>query len=379
MRKKRFYNNKKRNTKWTEPVKGRKFDFADKYIDAGTGSDKFDSKRPKKRKKRFTAEKTGKFFKNAIVVLLCFCVVSAGYTIMDLYMERNAMPENNSNSQVESNIGSLSLNIKSRVVPSLSLDGGVMLDAVISDTQNQGYSSVTFDLKRNDGTIGYESKLATIDAYGAISSASTDLEGSVARLLESDLLPIARISCYKDNIAPVADLTAAVTNGASLYKDADGNTYLNPDSQTTYNYIKGIIEEAKGMGITVFVLDNTELPEDIGSNYKDGFAGLTKKLYADLGEEIKLLMAVDVDAVCDVVNNAVPDEDSEENAVALPEGDTEYVQSDEEFEKDLSQKIQRNAGTNAVYYITTNREDDLKSYLNGKDTANYIISVENEP
>lgn len=379
MRKKRFYNNKKRNTKWTEPEKGRKIDFADKYIDAGTGSDKFDSKRPKKRKKRFTAEKTGKFFKNAIVVLLCFCVVSAGYTIMDLYMERNAMPENNSNSQVESNIGSLSLNIKSRVVPSLSLDGGVMLDAVISDTQNQGYSSVTFDLKRNDGTIGYESKLATIDAYGAISSASTDLEGSVARLLESDLLPIARISCYRDNIAPVADLTAAVTNGASLYKDADGNTYLNPDSQTTYNYIKGIIEEAKGMGITVFVLDNTELPEDIGSNYKDGFAGLTKKLYADLGEEIKLLMAVDVDAVCDVVNNAVPDEDSEENAEALPEGDTEYVQSDEEFEKDLSQKIQRNAGTNAVYYITTNREDDLKSYLNGKDTANYIISVENEP
>lgn len=379
MRKKRFYNNKKRNTKWTEPEKGRKIDFADKYIDAGTGSDKFDSKRPKKRKKRFTAEKTGKFFKNAIVVLLCFCVVSAGYTIMDLYMERNAMPENNSNSQVESNIGSLSLNIKSRVVPSLSLDGGVMLDAVISDTQNQGYSSVTFDLKRNDGTIGYESKLATIDAYGAISSASTDLEGSVARLLESDLLPIARISCYRDNIAPVADLTAAVTNGASLYKDADGNTYLNPDSQTTYNYIKGIIEEAKGMGITVFVLDNTELPEDIGSNYKDGFAGLTKKLYADLGEEIKLLMAVDVDAVCDVVNNAVPDEDSEENAVALPEGDTEYVQSDEEFEKDLSQKIQRNAGTNAVYYITTNREDDLKSYLNGKDTANYIIYVENEP
>lgn len=379
MRKKRFYNNKKRNTKWTEPEKGRKIDFADKYIDAGTGSDKFDSKRPKKRKKRFTAEKTGKFFKNAIVVLLCFCVVSAGYTIMDLYMERNAMPENNSNSQVESNIGSLSLNIKSRVVPSLSLDGGVMLDAVISDTQNQGYSSVTFDLKRNDGTIGYESKLATIDAYGAISSASTDLEGSVARLLESDLLPIARISCYRDNIAPVADLTAAVTNGASLYKDADGNTYLNPDSQTTYNYIKGIIEEVKGMGITVFVLDNTELPEDIGSNYKDGFAGLTKKLYADLGEEIKLLMAVDVDAVCDVVNNAVPDEDSEENAVALPEGDTEYVQSDEEFEKDLSQKIQRNAGTNAVYYITTNREDDLKSYLNGKDTANYIISVENEP
>lgn len=370
MRKKRFYNNKKRNTKWTESVKGRKIDFADKYIDAGTGSDKFDSKRPKRKKKIFTSERLGKFFKNAVVVLIGFCIVSVGYTIMDLYMERNAMPEADGNSQVQSNIGTLSLNIKSRVVPSLSLDNGVMLDAVIADTLNQGYSSVTFDLKRNDGTIGYESKLATIDAYGAVSSASTDLEGSVAMLLESDLLPVARISCYKDNIAPVADLTSAVTKGASVYRDLAGNTYLNPDSKTTYNYIKGIIEEAKGMGITVFVLDNTELPDDISENYNDGFATLTKRLYADFGDEIKLLMAVDIDAVSDLENNS--DEDGEE-------ADSEYNQSNKEFEEELSQKIQRNAGTNAVYYITTNREEDVKSYLSGKDTANYIIFAENQP
>lgn len=379
MRKKRFYNNKKRNTKWTEPVRGRKIDFADKYIDAGTGSDIFDKKRPKKKKKKITAEKTGKFFKNAIVVLLCFCLVSAGYTIMDLYMERNAMPQTDDNSRVESNIGNLSLNIKSKIVPSLSFDGGVMLDAVIADIQNQGYSSVTFDLKRDDGTIGYESKLATIGAYGAISSASTNLEGSVAELLKSDLLPIARISCYKDNIAPVADLTAAVTKGASLYKDADGNTYLNPDSKITYNYIKSIIEEAKGMGITVFVLDNTELPEDIGSEYRDGFANLAKQLYADLGDEIKLLMAVDIDAVSGTVNNDSENSDSEGEEETQPETNNKYAQTGEEFENELSQKIQRNAGSDAVYYITTNREEDLKNYLDGKDTANYIISVENEP
>lgn len=379
MRKKRFYNNKKRNTKWTEPVKGRKIDFADKYIDAGTGSDIFDKKRPKKKKKKITAEKTGKFFKNAIVVLLCFCLVSAGYTIMDLYMERNAMPQTDDNSRVESNIGNLSLNIKSKIVPSLSFDGGVMLDAVIADIQNQGYSSVTFDLKRDDGTIGYESKLATIGAYGAISSASTNLKGSVAELLKSDLLPIARISCYKDNIAPVADLTAAVTKGASLYKDADGNTYLNPDSKITYNYIKSIIEEAKGMGITVFVLDNTELPEDIGSEYRDGFANLAKQLYADLGDEIKLLMAVDIDAVSGTVNNDSENSDSEGEEETQPETNNKYAQTGEEFENELSQKIQRNAGSDAVYYITTNREEDLKNYLDGKDTANYIISVENEP
>lgn len=51
MKKKRFYNNKKRNIKWTEKQTGRKISFADKYIEAGSGSDKFDAKRPKQKKK----------------------------------------------------------------------------------------------------------------------------------------------------------------------------------------------------------------------------------------------------------------------------------------------------------------------------------------
>ena len=51
MKKKRFYNNKKRNIKWTEKQTGRKISFADKYIEAGSGSHKFDAKRPKQKKK----------------------------------------------------------------------------------------------------------------------------------------------------------------------------------------------------------------------------------------------------------------------------------------------------------------------------------------
>ena len=63
MKKKRFYNNKKRNSKWTEKETGRKISFADKYIDAGNGSDKFDSKRPKPKKKRAAKEKRLNFSK----------------------------------------------------------------------------------------------------------------------------------------------------------------------------------------------------------------------------------------------------------------------------------------------------------------------------
>ncbi|MDD6728988.1 MAG: putative glycoside hydrolase [Eubacteriales bacterium] len=370
MKKKRFYNNKKRNTKWTEPAVGRKIDFADKYIDAGTGSDKYDSKRPKKRKKRITADKARKVAKNIIVVVCCFLIVSAGYTLVDFYMERNSMPAETDNAENDTNISNLSININSIAVQSLSLDGGVMLDAVITNAQEQGYSCVTFDLKRDDGTVGYESKLATIDAYGAVSSASSDLEESVSKMTESDLLPVARISCYKDNIAPTADLTAAVTKGTSVYRDADGFAYLNPDSSVTYNYIKGIIEETKGLGISVFVLDNTELPDEIAEGYNDGFAVLTKKLHADFGDEIKFLSAIDVDATV-AENNTEKGENDEYS-------DSTQPSLDEEFEKLLTEKIPVTAGSNAVYYITTNKPDAVKEYLSSKNIKNYIIAVQTD-
>ena len=48
------------------------------------------------------------------------------------------------------------------------------------------------------------------------------------------------------------------------------------------------------MGINVFLLDNTTLPGDISGDYNDGFAALAKKLYAEFGQDIKFIEAIDV-------------------------------------------------------------------------------------
>ena len=294
MKKKRFYNNKKRNSKWTEKETGRKISFADKYIDAGSGSDKFDFKRPKPKKKRAAKEKTAKLFKNIAIVIACFLIISVGYSAMDLYIDRNAMPETEENTGESVSFSNVNLMLKGMSVQSISLDNSVMLDSVIKSAEDEAYSSVTFDLKRDDGTIGYNSKLATIRAYGAISSPAAQLEKSVAKLNQADIIPIGRISCYKDNIVALSDLDSAIKSGKSVYKDANGNAYLNPNNSTTYNYIKSIIEETKAMGINVFLLDNTKLPGDISGDYNDGFAALAKKLYAEFGQDIKFIEAIDV-------------------------------------------------------------------------------------
>lgn len=440
MKKKRFYNNKKRNSKWTEKETGRKISFADKYIDAGNGSDKFDFKRPKPKKKRAAKEKTAKLFKNIAIVIACFLIISVGYSAMDLYIDRNAMPETEENTGESVSFSNVNLMLKGMSVQSISLDNSVMLDSVIKSAEDEAYSSVTFDLKRDDGTIGYNSKLATIRAYGAISSPAAQLEKSVAKLNQADIIPIGRISCYKDNIVALSDLDSAIKSGKSVYKDANGNAYLDPNNSTTYNYIKSIIEETKAMGINVFLLDNTKLPGDISGDYNDGFAALAKKLYAEFGQDIKFIEAIDVTINDDSISDEpVTDENGDDGTVSttkkrepltdedgdiiygndgqpvyptkegettattkarIPltdeDGDIVYgndgspvysteessasevtTQSSSSLEKQIDKKISKKSSGNKMYYISTNNAQKVKKILDNKKITNYIIQSTN--
>ena len=94
MKRKRFYKNVKRNTKWTEEEKGYPIDFADKYAsDEGIYSDKFDYMRPKIKKKRKHKAKARTLLKRLGIAVLCFAIICVGYTCMDVFMLRNGMPE----------------------------------------------------------------------------------------------------------------------------------------------------------------------------------------------------------------------------------------------------------------------------------------------
>ena len=266
---------------------------------------------------------------------------------MDLYIERKAMPIAPSSDDVVADMNNVSLVLQCDRIEPMAMDGGVMLSAVIDETNDKGYTSVAFDLKRDDGTIGYDSSLATIDMYGAESSPAGDIGKSINEFLANDILPVGRISCYKDNVAASGDLTAGITVNNKLYVDSDGNTYLNPDSQTTYNYIKGIIEEVKGMGVTVFILDNCDLPEDISGNYKDGFKILAEKLYNDFGSDIRLVEGVSVTI-------------SSDNAKAI--------------QKEWEEKTKDISGDNIIFNITAKNKNKVKDYLDNHSNINYSIT-----
>ncbi|MDE6470780.1 MAG: putative glycoside hydrolase [Eubacterium sp.] len=347
MKKKRFYNNKKRNEKWTEPPKGRKINFADKYIESGNSSDKYDNRRKKEKKPLFTKEHLRSFAKYLIVALGCFVIVGTGYTLMDLYIERNAMPLNENDESVSTDMSNVALQLKSARIEPLSMDGGVMLEAVVDEVIDGGYTSVTFDIKRDDGTIGYDSALATIDMYGAEASPAIDVQNSIAQFVSNDILPVGRISCYKDNVVGASDLTAGLIVNGKLYRDSGDNAYLNPSSESAYNYIRGIVEESKGMGVTVFVLENCNLPEELGNSYGDGFKPLADKLYKDFGNDIKLIEGVAV-----TVNG--------DNAKSI--------------EEEWKEKTASINSSNIIFNVTAKDKEKVKQFLDTQDGISYIIS-----
>ncbi len=384
MKRKRFYKNVKRNQIWTEEVKGREIDFADKYVyNDGVYSDKYDYLRPKqKRKKYFNKNNVISFFKKVGIAVLCVLVLNIGYMFMNVYMQRHAMPET---SQDEGNLSEVPLNevaldLKSKYVESVSLDGGVMLDSVITELQANGYNSVAFDIKREEGTVGYKSALANVDTFGAVAFPATNLKGSIATLGNEDILSVGVVHCYRDNLVPSVQKSMAITGSNGLvYKDSSDNTYLNPNLDATYNYIKGIIQEAYEMGVTIFVLDDVNLPSSISDSYNDGFENIATRLYKDLGTDIKLLEAVNVELKSFAPTeekNSSNDKNSEKDKDSKKDKDKNKNNSKpDEKDDEISEKLSSNLDNNKIYFVKTSAEKDvIKQKLEEHGIINFILS-----
>lgn len=357
-RKNSFHNNESRNQKWTEEPKGRIIEFADKYAVDDNSGNKFSKPQYNYSAAIKAKEKKQKKLKSVLIFFMCAVLICVGYTITDIHMIRSAKPAEHMKYNIESgnaqgDLADAVLEINSCKVESVSLDASVMLSSVIEEVTQNGYTSITFDAKRSDGTIGYESALASVDTYNAISSAASKPSASIKELLDNDILPIARICCYKDNIVPVQSSSIAVKDGEKIFTDDNANTYLNPDNDIVYGYIKDIIQECYNYGITVFVLYGCDLPESISGSYNDGFDALCIKLQKDLGNSIKFFEEVDVQ---------ISGKDPSSNKI-----------TNSAIKKEIEQFTKINK--NQIYYITTKADrNKITSQLIKNSINCYIIN-----
>lgn len=347
---KRFYSNDKRGQKWTEPEVGRPIDFADKYIEPRTQAGQAELDR-ERRKKGPAFQKTtpGQVVRRVLLVLLGLVLLYAGYILMDAWMDLHAMPAAQTDTVDGNTISTVALEAKATKVDSLSLDGAVMLDAMMDDLSSGGYTAACFDIKRADGTVGYASTLGTVAAAGAVFSPAGDLRSSCQKLGKNDLLVLGHIVCYPDNVQTAANPAWAVKSGKTAYTDPAGNRYLNPDSTEVYNYIRSLVEESVRAGVTVFVLEGTELPQAAGTFNHNGFADLSKRLTADLGQDVKFLQPVAV------------------NITSTTTAD---------LKKEVADKCTQNPNENQIYAITCPEKSRraVKQLLDDRGCTCYLIT-----
>ena len=314
------------------------------------------------RRKRSTREKQAQSQKrrrNILIAFMCVVLVCVGYIGTDVFIIRHAEPVSHMEeaTQKNGNGNSKTGNAKyaSLGIPSIALDDSVMLSSVIGEARKTKLSSVAFELKRSDGTIGYTSNLTTVETFGAVSMPAKKLHESVKTLNEKNITPIAVICCYKDNTAAGKAAEMTLMNGDKPYKDSKGNTYLNPDSDSAVKYLKEIVTESYNLGVRVFVLTSVNLPDGIREGHSDGFNKLVNRLNTEIGGDAVFLEGVSTEL------NGWNVEDGEYNDEGLR----------------IEIKKLRKLKSNQIYVIKTEKElSDIKKALKSKKVSRYIIFEE---
>lgn len=161
----------------------------------------------------------------------------------------------------------------------------------------QGYDSILFDLKSQDGTVHY-----TIDYNEPVNARVTaehpiDLQQTAQQILDAGLMPVASIYTFHDNIYPLADNSAS-----TYYMDSDvlwvddapdkgGKPWIDPFTQSGQDYIRHIIDDAIEAGFQKIILQEVQFPEGYSLNMIDYGAHASDDKHAFLAQYIEQMTA----------------------------------------------------------------------------------------
>lgn len=173
-----------------------------------------------------------------------------------------------------------------------------------------GGNAALLNLKANDGSLGYVSALPQAISFQS-SESDPDLNRKLQAIASSELYTIARISCFKDNLAPKADASLAIkTNSGYNWRDGEDVRWMNPSVEAVRDYLVGICGELAPMGFDELLLDNACWPTTghldyikVGPDYdpdhlNEALESFCQAIQTALeGQDILLSMAVNAEAL----------------------------------------------------------------------------------
>lgn len=157
---------------------------------------------------------------------------------------------------------------------------GVMLERTAlydgtaqTQVQQAGATAAIFDMKADDGSLGYISQLELAQET-QVSASDPAINAAIQLLTSGDLYTVARVSCFRDNTLPREDSALAIPKSGGSWRDSDGCYWLSPASAEARAYVTGICRELAALGFDEILLDNCGFPVEgklqyilTGNNY----------------------------------------------------------------------------------------------------------------
>lgn len=129
-----------------------------------------------------------------------------------------------------------------------------------------GINSIVFEMKREDGTLAFNSSNELASEIGASKKTQANLNELLAALRESGINVIAAVNCFNDPLMSLEKRETAVhykgTDGLWFDNkpEAGGKSWLNPYSDEAKEYLYAILDETAAFPVDEILLLGVQFP-----------------------------------------------------------------------------------------------------------------------
>ena len=129
-----------------------------------------------------------------------------------------------------------------------------------------GATAALFDMKADDGSLGYISGLA-LAIQAEASAADPALNAAIQLLNGGEVYTVARVSCFRDNLVPRSDMSLAIHTNAGNWRDSGDTRWLSPANESARQYVVGVCRGLAALGFDEILLDNWGYPAEGNLGY----------------------------------------------------------------------------------------------------------------
>jgi hypothetical protein len=138
-------------------------------------------------------------------------------------------------------------------------------DRVIAAIDRTEINSLVITLKDDLGRVAFNTEMPLAMKYGTINYnraiGMADLDGLLAKLAEHNIMPIARLVCFKDNaLARKRPEMAVQSADGGIFVDGEDQAWLYPYNHDAWEYLVQVAEECARRGFREIQFDYVRFP-----------------------------------------------------------------------------------------------------------------------